>query len=146
MNSPKILRRIGRWSRGVLRTSSLLAQEDAFDTCRHLLATKLRICTWNARGLLGSAASGQKPRENKLKHLKKISKNSHLQSLEGTHGRIEHLMNNDAVPDRCTWMKVGIFTPGSVNAGGSVILAREASWGLILLLNTWKCSHNVVTW
>ena len=43
--------------------SSLRAHVAISLTCRHLLAKELRTWTWNTRGLLGSAASSQRPHE-----------------------------------------------------------------------------------
>ena len=39
-----------RWNAGAPRSYPLPAQEDFSDTCRHLPAKGLRICTWNTRG------------------------------------------------------------------------------------------------
>ena len=103
-------RSVRRWKADILRTSNILVQKVASPTCRHLLAQGLRICTWSTRGFLGSAASSQRPRENKLKCLKRIAEKSDILCLQETHGRTEHLVNIDIVLDRATWMKFGTFT------------------------------------
>ena len=69
-------------------------------SCRHLPAKGLRICSWNTRGLLGSAASSQRPRE-KLRYHSRIAEKSDILCLQETHVRIEHLANIDIVLD-CT--------------------------------------------
>ena len=88
-----------------------------------------RICTWNTRGLWGSAASSQRPRENKLKYLKRIAEKSDIVCLQETHDRIEHLANILIDSDRATWMKFGTLTPGNVISGGSIIFARNGILG-----------------
>ena len=80
VNSPTILQRIRRWNAGVFRLSSL--QGYASDSCRHLPAKGLRICTWTTRGLLGSATSSQRPRESKLEYLKRIAEKSASYALK----------------------------------------------------------------
>ena len=67
----------------------------------------IRVATWNTRGLSGSAASSQKPRESKLKYLERIAEKSKFLCLQETHGRIEHHMNIDVLMDRTTWMTFG---------------------------------------
>ena len=104
-------------------------QEAASLTCRHLPAKGLRISTWNTRGLLGSATQSHRPRERKLRHLQKNVEKSDILCLQETHGAIEHLANIDVFLDRALWMKCGTFTPGNVNSGGSVILARNGISG-----------------
>ena len=126
LNSPSVQRSVRRWKADISRTSNLPVQEVASPTRRHLLANGLPICTWNTCSLLlVSAASSQRPRENKLKYLKRIAEKSDILCLQETHGRIERFVNFDMVLDRATWMKISTFTPGNVNSGGSVYLDSE---------------------
>ena len=67
-----------------------------------LPAKELRICTWNTRGSLGSAASSQRPREKKLMYLKRIAEKSDIVYLKETHGGFEHHSNIDIVLDWIT--------------------------------------------
>ena len=83
---------------------------------------------------LGSAASNQRPRENKLRYHKRIAEKSDIVCLQETHGRIEHLLNIDTVLDRALWLKFGTFTTVNVNSGGSVILARTDTFGLVTMI------------
>ena len=63
VNPPGVQRLIPRWKADALRISNVSVQEAVFSTCRHP-AKGLRICTWNTRRLLSSAASSQRPRQN----------------------------------------------------------------------------------
>ena len=62
---------------------------------------------------------------NRAKTLRESLKSLTICAFKKTHGRIEHLMNINVVLDRATWMKFGTFTPGNLNAGGFVTLARN---------------------
>ena len=124
-NSPSILRQSRRWNANVLKACDLPSHDAVSGTCDHLPAKGLRICTWNTRGLLGSAASSQRPRENKLKYLKRIGNRSDIVCLQETHGRYEHLLCIDTVLDRTAWEIFGTFNTGNVNCGGSAILVRK---------------------
>ena len=127
VNSLNILQRVKQWNAGVL-TTYLLAQEEASDTCRLPPAKGLPFCTWNARGLLGSAASNQRPREDKLKYLKENGRTIRYPFFSRRHGRIEHLMNIAVVLDRNAWL-IFFFNSWNVNAGGSVFLALRGILG-----------------
>ena len=60
------------------------------------------MCTWNTRGLLGSAASSQRPREKKLMYLNRNAEKSDTVNLKETHGGFEHHSNIDTVLDWIT--------------------------------------------
>ena len=80
----------------------------AFVLGRH--ANGLRFCTWNPRGLLGSAASSHRTGEN-LKYLQTIAEKSDFLCVQETHGRIEHHANIDIVLDRAIWIKIWLPSP-----------------------------------
>ena len=108
-NSPRILRQTRRWKANVLKACGLPSHDAVSGTCDHLLAKGLRICTWNNRGLLGSAASSPRPPKNELKYLTRNAERSDIVCLQETHGRYEHLLYIDTVLDRIAWEIFGTF-------------------------------------
>ena len=123
---PDIQRLIPRCEADALRVSNLPARGAALSACRHLPAEGLRICTWSTRGLQGSAASSPRPREKKLKYLKRIAEKSDGLCLQETHGGIEHFLNVEIALERAVWEIFGTFiTPGNVNPGGPVIMIHR---------------------
>ena len=70
------------------RATTPLPRDTVSGTCGHLLAEGLRFCTWNTRRFVGDASS-QRPRENKLKYLKRMADKSDVVCLQETHGMVE---------------------------------------------------------
>ena len=89
----------------------------------------LLLRSWNTRGLLGLGASGQRPRENKLRYLTRVPEKSDILYLQETRDRSSTLLNIDAALERPTWENFGTFTPGKVNSGVSDILIRKCIFG-----------------
>ena len=92
-------------------------------TCVHNPTGGLRCVSWNSRGLLGSAASSQRSREQKHIYLRRPARNNDIICLQETHGKDEFLQ---AVQISHTQFRLfGTFTLNNVNADGSAILIHK---------------------
>ena len=89
----------------------------------HIPAGGLRCISWNTRGLLGSAASCQRSREQKHIYPTRLARKSDIICLQETHGKDEFLQAIHVLHTQ--FRMFGTFTPNNVNASGSVILVHK---------------------
>ena len=120
-----VQRLLRRWKADVLRTCSPPAPwgqfvlfADPFRRRGYTFALGRFVDCWV------SAASSRRPRDKKIKCVKRIGEKSDTVWFQESHGRIKNFF------EHCSGSgdlgKIGTFTPGNVNSGGSIGLV--CSW------------------
>ena len=77
-----------RWRRDAPQPLEILQPRQGMDTRVHIPEGGLRCVSWNTRRLLGSTASSQVSREQKQKHLQRVTEKNDIVCLQESHGQV----------------------------------------------------------